>query len=106
MAAIQPKLVVLGNACLDVTYHLDRLPKPGETLIATKVVTDLGGKGLNQAIAAERAGAGVHLIAAIGNDAAGEKIRAVLRAEGMEIHGLITHEGSSDDSLLLLDRKG
>ena len=106
MAANQPKLVVLGNACLDVTYHLDRLPKTGETLIATKVVTDLGGKGLNQAIAAERAGAGVHLVAAIGNDAAGEKIRAALRAEGMEIHGLITHEGSSDDSLLLLDRKG
>jgi ribokinase len=102
----QPKLVVAGNACLDVTYHLDRLPKPGETLIAQKVVTDLGGKGLNQAIAAQRAEASVLLIAAIGNDAAGEKIRAALLAEGMETHGLITHDGASDDSLLLLDRKG
>lgn len=98
--------MVVGNACLDVTYHLDRLPKPGETLIAQKVVTDLGGKGLNQAIAAQRAGASVHLIAAIGDDAAGEKIRAALQAEGMDVHGLIAHDGSSDGSLLLLDRKG
>ncbi len=98
--------MVVGNACLDVTYHLDRLPKPGETLIAQKVVTDLGGKGLNQAIAAQRAGADVHLIAAIGNDAAGERIRTSLQAEGMADHGLVVHEGMSDDSLLLLDPEG
>jgi len=102
----QPKLVVIGNACLDVIYDLDRLPKAGETLVARKVVSDLGGKGLNQAVAARRAGTSVKLIAAIGNDAAGEKIRAALQAEGMDIHGLITHDGASDDSLLLLDRKG
>jgi ribokinase len=102
----QPKLVVIGNACLDVTYHLDRLPKPGETLIAREVVTDLGGKGLNQAIAAQRVGASVLLIAAIGNDAAGERIRTALQAEGMETHGLMTYDGASDESLLLLDRKG
>ena len=106
MSQDQPKLVVVGNACLDVTYHLDRLPKPGETLIAQKVVTDLGGKGLNQAIAARRAGANVHLVAAIGNDAAGEKIRNALKAEGMTDHGLVVHEGMSDDSLLLLDPEG
>ncbi|HTN96449.1 MAG TPA: PfkB family carbohydrate kinase [Nordella sp.] len=102
----RPLLVVLGNACLDVTYHLDRLPQPGETLNAQRVVTDLGGKGLNQAIAAERAGAKVHLIAAIGRDPTAEKIRAALRAEGMAETGLIAHEGASDDSILLLDAQG
>lgn len=106
MGRTPPKLVVVGNACLDVTYHLDRLPKPGETLIAQRVVTDLGGKGLNQAIAARRAGADAQLIAAIGPDAAGERIRATLTAEGMETQGLIVHAGASDDSLLLLDPDG
>lgn len=106
MTSERPRLVVIGNACLDVTYHLDRLPKAGETLNATRVVTDLGGKGLNQAIAAERAGAAVHLIAAVGNDQTSEKIRAALRAEGMTDHGLITREGASDDSILLLDSQG
>lgn len=102
----RPRLVVIGNACLDVTYHLDRLPKPGETINARRVVTDLGGKGLNQAIAAERAGAEVHLIAAIGQDTTAERIRAALSTEGMTESGLIQHEGASDDSILLLDAQG
>lgn len=106
MSSERPRLVVIGNACLDVTYHLDRLPMPSETLNATRVVTDLGGKGLNQAVAAERAGAKVHLIAAIGSDPAAGKIRALLRAEGMTDQGLIAHEGASDDSIVLLDTQG
>lgn len=102
----RPRLVVIGNACLDVTYHLDRLPKPGETINARRVVTDLGGKGLNQAIAAGRAGAEVHLTAAIGKDTTAERIRAALHIEGMTEGGLIQHEGASDDSILLLDAQG
>ncbi len=102
----RPRLVVIGNACLDVTYHLDRLPRPGETINARRVVTDLGGKGLNQAIAAGRAGAEVHLIAAIGEDTTAERLRAALHAEGMTEAGLIQHEGASDDSILLLDAQG
>jgi ribokinase len=96
----------MGNACLDVIYHLDRLPEPGETLIAHAVVTDLGGKGLNQAIAAKRAGADVHLIAAIGTDSTALKIKAALKDEDMEERGLIVAEGASDESCLLLDRRG
>lgn len=106
MSSERPLLVVIGNACLDVTYHLHRLPTPGETLNATRVVTDLGGKGLNQAVAAGRAGAAVHLIAAVGADHTAEKIRTLLRAEGMADQGLIAHEGASDDSILLLDTQG
>jgi ribokinase len=102
----RPKLVVVGNACRDNTYHLDRLPEPGETLIAREVVTDLGGKGLNQAIAAQRAGADAHLIAALGDDATAESIRAALRDEGMSARGLIMGKGISDESLLLLDPEG
>lgn len=106
MPARRPKLVVMGNACLDVIYHLDRLPKAGETLVAHAVVSDLGGKGLNQAVAAARAGADVHLIAVIGSDVTALKVRAVLKREGMADSGLIMVGGASDESLLLLDRKG
>jgi len=102
----RPKLVVVGNACRDITYHLDRLPKPGETLIAREVVSDLGGKGLNQAVAARRAGAEVNLVAVVGDDATAAAIRAILREEGMSDHGLIAREGISDESTLLLDPEG
>jgi ribokinase len=97
--------VVVGNACLDVTYRLDRLPKPGETLIAREVVTDLGGKGLNQAVAARRAGADVRLVASVGSDTTAARIKAALQAEGIT-DSLISHDGASDDSLLLLDPDG
>ena len=93
----RPKLVVLGNACLDVIYRLDRLPKPGETLVAREVVTDLGGKGLNQAVAAQRAGARANLIAALGDDLTAGQIRTLLREEDMDEQGLIIRQGVSDE---------
>lgn len=97
--------MVIGNACLDVAYHLNGLPKPGETLIAMRVETDLGGKGLNQAVAARRAGADVRLVAPIGDDPAGKRIKALLAAEDIE-DGLMVHRGRSDESLLLLAPDG
>lgn len=98
--------MVLGNACRDVLYHLDSLPRPGETLVARGIMTDLGGKGLNQAIAAKRAGADVHLVAAIGDDETAGEIRALLEAEELDDRGLIAGHGRSDESLLLLDALG
>ena len=48
---------VIGNLCRDTTLTVDRFPVPGETLVARDPVVGLGGKGLNQAIAAARVGA-------------------------------------------------
>lgn len=48
-------LDVLGNACRDITFRVEILPRPGETLNARITHGGLGGKGLNQAIAAARA---------------------------------------------------
>ena len=60
-------LHVLGNACGDITSRVEILPRPGETLNARVTYGGLGGKGLNQAIAAARAEMDVRLIAAVGN---------------------------------------
>ncbi len=46
---------VIGNLCRDTTLTVDRFPLPGETLVARDCVVGLGGKGLNQAVAAARA---------------------------------------------------
>ncbi len=43
-----------------------------------------GGKGLNQAIAAARAGASVAFVGAVGSDAAGASLLAVMRADGVD----------------------
>ena len=52
-------VVVVGNAVVDIAYQVERLPGPGETVLARERTVDVGGKGLNQAIMAHRAGAEV-----------------------------------------------
>ena len=70
---------VIGNAAVDSVIRVDRFPRPGETIVALGASEDLGGKGANQAIAAARCGAQVRLVAAIGDDAQGERIRSKSR---------------------------
>ena len=87
----RPCLVVIGNACLDVTYHLDRLPKPGETINAQRVVTDLGGKVASSVskktdlvVAGENAGSKLDKAESLGVPVVGlDGFRALL-ADGVE----------------------
>ena len=47
-------ILVVGNATVDISYEIKRLPSTGETLLASGRMVDAGGKGLNQAIAAKK----------------------------------------------------
>ena len=71
-------ILVVGTAVVDMAYRIRRLPRPGETLLASARTMDVGGKGLNQAVAARRAGAKVRLVAPVGGDEAARRIRDVL----------------------------
>lgn len=83
------RVLVLGNATLDVIQRVVRLPRPGETLLAESTVRCAGGKGLNQAIAASRTGASTCLAAPIGRDADATFVAAALRDESdLEVHWL------------------
>jgi len=75
------RVLVLGNATLDVIQRVDRLPAPGETVLASSTVRCAGGKGLNQAVAAARTGAATLLVAPIGKDADAEFIAGSLKDE-------------------------
>ena len=78
---------VIGNAALDSLIRVERFPRPGETIVALGASEDLGGKGANQAVVAARCGAPVRLVAPIGDDAAGERIRSSLDREGVQTDG-------------------
>lgn len=97
---------VVGNACLDTLYRLQRFPEPGETIVADGMAEDLGGKGLNQAVAAARAGARVRLLAAIGTDAVGEAVAQRLAAEGGDAAGLVRLDCPTDRSMIQVDAAG
>ena len=80
---MQPRIVVLGSANLDLVYRVPRIPTPGETLLATGTAQHPGGKGNNQVIAVARAGASVAFIAALGKDAAAELLSESLAEAGV-----------------------
>lgn len=92
-------LFVVGNITEDIVFGLPRLPADGETLIADSRVSDIGGKGLNQALIAGRCGMRVRLIAPIGTDEAGRRARALVAAEPIAA-ALIEKEGPTDQSII------
>ena len=67
-------LFVLGNVANDSLYYVNKYPKSGETILAKKVLKDIGGKGFNQAVAARRIGVNVSFWTCIGSDEVSEKI--------------------------------
>jgi len=69
------KICVFGSFNIDIAAYLPRFPYPGESLVAHHSFVGAGGKGANQALAAARAGANVHYISKVGNDAFGEFAR-------------------------------
>jgi ribokinase len=84
------RIAVLGSANMDLVVRQARLPRPGETMFGSSFATIPGGKGLNQAVAAARAGGEVEFLGAVGTDAFGSELRDVLRREGIGVDGLAT----------------
>lgn len=76
---------VVGSANLDLVYRVERIPSPGETVLAVSSASVPGGKGNNQAVAAARAGASVAFVVALGLDAAGDRLAAEARASGVRV---------------------
>lgn len=100
-----PTVHVVGNAALDETFRLDRLPRPGASALAEEAGRDLGGKGANVAVAFARAGLPTRFVAAVGRDAAGDALRARLAAEGLSgaLHAV---DAPTDRSLILVEAGG
>lgn len=76
---------ILGSINRDVVCRVTALPQAGETVAARETMLLPGGKGANQAVAAVRAGAQVRMIGAVGRDADGEALRAMLADEGVDV---------------------
>lgn len=84
------QIVVLGSANMDLVTRQPRLPEPGETMAGSDFSTGAGGKGLNQAVAARRAGADVAFAGAVGDDGFGRELRAFLEGERIATDALRT----------------
>ena len=101
------RVLVAGSLNLDVVVTVDRLPGPGETVPATGRSEGPGGKGLNQAVAAARAGASVLFVGCVGDDENGERLVAALRDEGIDTSSVRRRPGTpSGLALVQVDASG
>ncbi len=97
------RVCVVGSVNMDLTFDVDALPRPGETVLASSLTSAPGGKGANQAVAAARAGAHVQLVGALGDDAAAARLRAHLRANGVGLDGTVAVSGPSGTAVIVVD---
>lgn len=93
-----------GSINLDLVYRVPHLPTPGETLTSLSHHRYLGGKGINQSIAAARAGADVTHIGCLGPD--GEWLRDQIAGFGLALDGVATVEAPTGHALIYVDARG
>jgi len=97
------RVCVVGSVNADLTFTVEALPRPGQTVLASSLLSSPGGKGGNQAVAAARAGASTQLVAALGSDAAADQLRAHLSANDVGLDGVVTVSGPSGTAVIVVD---
>ncbi len=94
----------LGSINIDHVYRLPALPRAGETLSATSHNPGLGGKGVNQSVAALRAGASVVHIGAVGQGDAW--IAAQLTGHGIGLDRIASVAAGTGHAIVAVDDAG
>lgn len=89
------RIVVVGSINMDLVTVAPRFPAPGETLIGERFLSVHGGKGANQAVAAARLGAQVHMVGAVGDDAFAGPLCEGLASEGIDLTHVARMENCS-----------
>jgi ribokinase len=87
VSAYQPTvagIIVVGSANQDYIVSVAAPPGPGETVLATSLLKQPGGKGANQAVAAARLRGNVSFVGSVGDDADGAQLIRELRSEGVD----------------------
>lgn len=100
-------VLVVGAVNVDLVVAAPRLPGPGETVVGAGMARHGGGKGANAAVAAARAGARVALVGAVGDDDLGTAALDELRADGVDVTGVVVLPGAATGvALIVVDPAG
>jgi ribokinase len=83
------RVFVIGSYQNATFVHVERLPKKGESLAATALQQEHGGKGLNLGLGLHRLGVATDLLMAIGSDSAGADVLARVGAEGLDTRWIL-----------------
>ena len=84
MNSSSPRVTVFGSLHYDITVQGPARPRKGETIEGQSWRPKCGGKGGNQAVSAARAGAGVAMVGAVGDDDFGDTLLTNLDEKGVD----------------------
>jgi ribokinase len=99
-------IVVFGSINIDLVVPVERLPRPGETVLGPHYTLVPGGKGANQALAAARAGGRVRMIGRVGRDGFADLALAELKAAGIDLSTVERDALPTGCALIPVDRAG
>lgn len=99
-------LLILGSINADLLFKVQRLPRPGETVLCPGYEMAPGGKGSNQAAAAAKAGAEVRFVGHVGDDAYGPVMRGLLDGAGVDTARLATSGRPTAIAVIGVDEAG
>ncbi|MGI9509927.1 MAG: PfkB family carbohydrate kinase, partial [Geminicoccaceae bacterium] len=97
-------LLVFGSLNADMLFKVEALPRPGETVLCPGYELAAGGKGANQAAAAAKAGADVHMIGHLGADSFGDFTRSVMVDAGVNCSAVATSKQATAIAVIGVDR--
>ena len=97
------EVTIVGSSNVDITSRMQRIPRPGETVLAESYQLIPGGKGANQALAAQLAGAATEFIGAVGRDAHAGIALGQLEAAGVRLDRVARVEAPTGVAIIQVD---
>lgn len=98
------KIINFGSLNIDNIYNVHEFVNPGQTIFSNSFHIAPGGKGLNQSLAAARAGAQVIHAGAIGSK--GLFLTQLLQAAGVDISQVLTLDAPSGHTIIEVNAAG
>lgn len=107
MAQQQHNILVIGSSNTDMVVQVPHLPGAGETILGGVFKQVSGGKGANQAVAAQRLGGQVTFLACVGDDDLGKTVLSAYKQDGINVDSVVvTPEHKSGVALILVNAQG
>ncbi len=98
------KILNFGSCNIDYVYAVDHSAMPGETISSHSLSLFAGGKGLNQSIAAAKAGAEVYHAGCLGKE--GGMLRDILRESGVDDRYLCDVDAQNGHAIIQVSASG
>ncbi|MEM8749803.1 MAG: ribokinase [Pseudomonadota bacterium] len=103
------RIIVFGSINLDIVTTVARRPVAGETIAGENCLLLPGGKGANQALAAQSAARKdqeVHMIGAVGRDAFAPIALSNLNKSGVDLTRVVETDAITGTAIIMVDADG